>query len=135
MMTQILFLFLIITAIEQQKEIEENIRIENTDFDLKSVYDPAQFNGNIFRIKTNLTNLSSSSTVSTVTPINENGKKGKNGILSEENVFEDDILKISIPVAEVEGDFRMIPGDSNNIGRNCETELRVLQHGTYQVRT
>ena len=85
-----LLIFLIITAIEQQKEIEENIRIENTDFDLKSVYDPAQFNGNIFRIKTNLTNLSSSSNVSTVTPINENGKKEENGILSEENVFEDE---------------------------------------------
>lgn len=132
---QTLFLFFIITAIEQQKEIEENIRIENTDFDLKSVYDPAQFDRNIFRIKKNLKNLPSSSTVSTVTPINENGEKEENGILSNENVFEKDVLKISIPVAEVEGDFRMIPGNGNNIGRNCETELRVLQYGTYQVRT
>ena len=124
-----------ITAIEQQKEIEENIRIENTDFDLKSVYNTAQFNGNIFRIKKNSTNLSTSSTVSTVTSINENGEKEDSGTLSNENVSEENILKISIPVAEVEGDFRMIPGNGNNIGRNCETELQVLQYGMYQVRT
>lgn len=123
-----------ITAIEQQKEIEENIRIENTDFDLKSVYNPAQFNGDIFRIK-NSTNLPTSSTVSTVTSINENGEKEESGTLSNENVSEENILKISIPVAEVEGDFRMIPGNGNNIGRNCETELQVLQYGMYQVRT
>ena len=123
-----------ITAIEQQKEIEENIRIENTDFDLKSVYNPAQFNGDIFRIK-NSTNLPTSSTVSTVTSINENGEKEESGTSSNENVSEENILKISIPVAEVEGDFRMIPGNGNNIGRNCETELQVLQYGMYQVRT
>ena len=124
-----------ITAIEQQKEIEENIRIENTDFDLKSVYNPAQFNGNVFRIKKNSTTLPTSSTVSTVTSINENGEKEESGNLSNENVSEENILKISIPVAEVEGDFRMIPGNGNNIGRNCETELQVLQYGMYQVRT
>ena len=131
-----LLIFLIITAIEQQKEIEEDIRIENTDFDLQSVYDPAQFSGYVFRIKKDLTNLPSSATVSTETSTKENGEKEENSILSKKNMSEkDDILKICIAVAEVEGDFRMIPGDSNNIGRNCETELRVLQHGTYQVRT
>lgn len=46
-----------------------------------------------------------------------------------------DTLRIMIPVAGVEGDFRMIPGNENNIGRKCETEVQVLQYGTYQVRT
>jgi hypothetical protein len=163
------------TGIEQQKEIEENIRLENTDFCLQSVYDPAQFHGNIFRLWKDLTESIIPITVSTVpssSTVKDNGFKTKHDKeldnKSNENNFENKIetatnkeiqfemiemnstpcqvislnkdtdketLRIMIPVAGVEGDFRMIPGNKNNMGRKCETEVQVLQYGTYQVRT
>jgi hypothetical protein len=162
------------TAIEQQKEIEENIRLENTDFCLQSVYDPAQFQGNIFRVRKDSTESiipitvsivpSSSSVEDNGFKINHNKELDKSNVNNSENKIETatnkeiqiemikmhstpcqeislnkdtdkDTLRIMIPVAEVEGDFRMIPGNENNMGRKCETEVQVLQYGTYQVRT
>jgi hypothetical protein len=49
--------------------------------------------------------------------------------------IKDGFLRVKIPVAEVEGDFRMIPGGTVNEGRECETLVQVLQYGMYQVRT
>jgi hypothetical protein len=166
-----------ITAVEQRKEIEENIRIENTDFCLQSVYDPAQFHGNIFRVKKDLTQSIIPITIPTVSfssTVNDNdlqinqNKEFSNKIyennydkeietapdkeieieietqeknstscqeISLNKDTDKDTLRIMIPVAGVEGDFRMIPGNENNMGRKCETEVQVLQYGTYQVRT
>ena len=134
MMSQLQFFMLLTTVIEQQKEIEENIRLEKTDFCLQSVYDPAQFHGNVFRLKKDLTD----------SIIPENDKEvgidmTENNCtqfqeVSVNNDNDKDTLRIMIPVAGVEGDFRMIPGNENNIGRKCDTEVQVLQYGTYQVR-
>jgi hypothetical protein len=41
-------------------------------------------------------------------------------------------LRVNIPVAQVEGDFRMEPGHEANIGRKCETDIEVLEYGEYQ---
>eukprot|EP01032_Pedospumella_encystans_P016374 gene16374-18684_t len=43
-------------------------------------------------------------------------------------------LVINVPVAEILGDFRMEPGHEGNPGKHCETEMEVLEHGTYQGR-
>lgn len=42
---------------------------------------------------------------------------------------------IRVPVAEVMGDFRMEPGHAGNPGKVSETELTVLGHAWYQVRS
>ena len=44
-------------------------------------------------------------------------------------------LRIKIPIAVVDGDFRMEPGNEKSKGRKSETDLQVLQYGTYQVST
>ena len=49
--------------------------------------------------------------------INENGKEK---------------LIISIPVAEIEGDFRCEPGYEGNPGKICETEVEILEYGEYK---
>eukprot|EP01031_Cornospumella_fuschlensis_P026730 gene26730-32299_t len=41
-------------------------------------------------------------------------------------------LVIRVPVAELDGDFRMEPGHDDNPGKPCETELTVLEYATYQ---
>ena len=171
----IFFSYVQTIAIEQQKDIEENIRLENTDFCLQSVYDPAQFHGNIIRVRKDLTESIIPITVSTVpssSTVKDNGFQIKHDKeldnKSNGNDFENkietatikeiqseriemnstpcqeislnkdtdkDTLRIMIPVAGLEGDFRMIPGNENNMGRKCETEVQVLQYGPYQVRT
>ena len=42
-------------------------------------------------------------------------------------------LRIKIPIAAVDGDFRMQPGTAKIKGRASETELQILQYGFYQV--
>jgi len=43
-----------------------------------------------------------------------------------------DVLRINAPVAEISGDFRCEVGHSLNVGKECQTDLQVLQYSTYQ---
>lgn len=56
-------------------------------------------------------------TENSVYRINENGK---------------DKLIITVPVAEIDGDFRCEPGYEDNPGKSSETELEILSYGEYK---
>jgi hypothetical protein len=126
-------------AIEEKKEIEQNIRFENADFSLENVYDTSHFTDLIYRVHSESNNVIENAS-SERNNKKENEKESRNK--DETNVrneiypeIKDGFLRVKIPVAEVEGDFRMIPGGTVNEGRECETLVQVLQYGMYQVRT
>jgi hypothetical protein len=110
---------------------------------LENVYDSSLFTHLIFRENSEsnifIENSSSDKNKTENTSRNANETDAKDEKNSEKNRIYpkavDGFLRVKIPVAEVEGDFRMIPGGTVNEGRECETLVQVLQYGTYQVRT
>eukprot|EP01038_Epipyxis_sp_PR26KG_P010366 gene10366-13927_t len=55
-----------------------------------------------------------------------------NSILSSTNLKAKEILVINIPIADIENDFRMQPGNKDVPGRVAMTELEVLEYGYYK---
>ena len=142
------------TVIDEKKRTEQITKYENTDYELSTVYDPSIFTNKIFRVKSTedqnnenvsngLKNDTKSPSINTkkeeINTINSNTKveKNSNEVLCSSlyPTISSEHLRIKIPIAVVEGDFRMEPGNDKNKGRQSETDLTVLEYGTYQVRT
>jgi hypothetical protein len=112
---------------------------------LKNVYDSSLFTDLVSRFDSEsdmvggkFSNENENSKKSCHENENENKVNEVEENTSDNNFYpkiKDGFLRVKIPVAEVEGDFRMVPGGPVNEGRECETLVQVLQYGMYQVRT
>ena len=99
------------------------------DFNLINVYNPKLFQNQIHRISYD---IGESDVRDSLTSLLQSNKEET--ISKIKNVPKiTGFLRIKIPIAGLEGDFRMLPGTAKLEGRACETEVQVLQFGFYQV--
>ena len=116
------------------------------DYTLKNVYDTQLFQNQIYRIN----NIVEHSPKYSQEHSQEYSQKHcqEQGNISHHSSHSNDekflldentnprnlgFLRIKIPIAGVDGDFRMQPGTAKIKGRASETIVEVLQYGFYQV--
>ena len=106
------------------------------DYTLKNVYDTKLFQNQIYRIN----NIVEDSQEYSQEHSQEHSSKFSSQSNEEKNSNDEKkksqnlgFLRIRIPIAVVDGDFRMQPGTAKIKGRASETEVQILQYGFYQV--
>ena len=106
------------------------------DYTLKNVYDTKLFQNQIYRIN----NIVEDSQEYSQEHSQEHSSKYSSQSNEEKNSNDEEkksqnlgFLRIKIPIAVVDGDFRMQPGTAKIKGRASETEVQILQYGFYQV--
>ena len=132
--------FYFVSASEEKKQKEQNIKFENMDYTLKNVYDTKLFQNQIFRINKIVEDSQEYSQEYSQGNSQEHSSKYSSQSNEEKNSNDEEkksqnlgFLRIRIPIAVVDGDFRMQPGTAKIKGRASETEVQILQYGYYQV--